>query len=101
MTGTSAQYDHDDSENARQLARMAYANDHGQLTSEASIANYLRARELADQTVCLHCAVVVEVVPAAGARWVLDESHEPHCRKHDDNTLGVHHDAQLYPPAWE
>jgi hypothetical protein len=42
--------------------------------------------------------VIAEAIPASCIRWVVQEHHEPHCPKHDDNAPGIHRDIELYPP---
>jgi len=57
------------------------------------------ALKLARETTCAHCDVIAEPIPAAGLRWIVQEHHELHCPRHDENTPGQHRDAQTFAPA--
>jgi hypothetical protein len=74
-------YDEGD-DSARALARLAFANHHGSLLSDASQANYERTLMLArniEAEGCPSCELLVDVVPAAFSRWGVKHSHEPGC----------------------
>jgi len=79
------------------LTRLAVANGHGPLDAPESLTNLDRAAMLMSIEPCEHCDLVCGLIPLAAARWGVEQMHEHHCPKHDDNTPGTHHDAMVYP----
>lgn len=90
--------------NEEMLIKVARANGH-QLDDctpeedELALANCEATMQVARKTTCPHCDVIAEPIPAGGLRWVVQEHHELHCPKHDENTPGLHRDVELYPPT--
>lgn len=86
------------------LEKVAAANGHildGTMQQRAlGLAYCDAAMRLARETTCEHCDVIAEAIPAAGVRWVVQEHHELHCPKNDENTPGLHRDTRLYAPSW-
>lgn len=93
-----------DQYDAEVLEKVAAANGHildGTPAQRAlGLAYCEAAMQLARETTCEFCDVIAEAIPAAGVRWVVQEHHELHCPKRDENTPGLHHDAVLYAPLW-
>lgn len=70
----------DSDDSALALARLARANQHERLDSDESLAHYERALMLARSIEpCPHCGMLLDVVPAPGARWIVEQFHEPDC----------------------
>lgn len=92
--------------NAEMLVRVAKANGHwlDNTTPEQdaiALAYCNAAIKVARETTCPHCDVIAEPVPAAWLRWVVQQYHELHCPRYDDNTPGLHHNVPLrLPDDW-
>lgn len=60
-------------------ARLANANDHGDLLTEESAANLIRAEMLASIETCDHCDMHAMPTPVACQRWAVEHVHDLDC----------------------
>lgn len=60
-------------------ARLANANDHGELLTDESAANLIRAELVASVETCDHCDMHATPTPAANQRWIVEQVHDLDC----------------------